>query len=126
MVKMKLTDFRNSVTYAMYEIVGSYFKKTFCNNVLLEQKLRVQFCEQKMEEQEKIEEECDNYVQEHMLESLEPYWDREVTVRLLPDSEPEMAIVRFEAEDFIVCAQAHCVGKRATFSHKLLVKDTAK
>ena len=126
MVKMKLTDYQNAVTYAIYEIAGSYFKKTTCNNILLEQKLRVQFFEQKMEEQEKLEEECDRYVQEHMLEALAPYWDHEVFVRLLPDKETDTARVRFETDDFIVCMEAHCVGKRATFSHKLLVKDPSK
>lgn len=72
MNKMKLTNDQTAFDYALYMIASSYFEKATCRNHLLEQKMLVQFKEQKLNSQYAMEETCIRYMEE--LEKRLPWW----------------------------------------------------
>ena len=88
MMKMKNTNNTNNqiaFDYAIYMIVGSYFAKTKCNNPILEKRMRLHYCEQKLDNQYRMEESCIRYVEKILLKKLpSQLWESEMQVSILP------------------------------------------
>ena len=70
MQKMTFTSNQTAFEYAIYEIVGSYFKKATCVSTIQEQKLIVHFKEQKQDTQCLMENKVDGYVKGVLLKKL--------------------------------------------------------
>ena len=90
MQKMTFTTNQTAFEYAIYEIVGSYFKKATCVSTIQEQKLIVHFKEQKQDTQCLMENKVDGYVKGVLLKKLpQELWEEEVTVeiRKAPESD---------------------------------------
>jgi len=85
MVKMNFTNNQAAFEYAMYMMLGSYFRKASCKNKLMEKKLYVQYLEQKEKKQIELEDICLRFIHKELLSHLpETFWERDVEVRFRP------------------------------------------
>ena len=123
MVKMQLTDNQTAFEYAIYMIVGSYFNKTSCKNVLQERKMRLQYCEQKLDKQYKMEDMCIAYVEQELRNKIPSrVWDEKVMTRLIVNKERGMTEIRFISHEYILCISGIYRGKNSEFNYKLYRK----
>lgn len=119
MVKMKFTDNQTAFDYATYMIVGSYFKKTTCTNSILEKRMRLQYCEQKLDNQYRMEEQCIRFVEQELLPTLPSnLWNQEVKVRFVRSSDGRTEL-RFEGPGHTLRVRGVYRGKQSELSAKL-------
>lgn len=125
MMKMKNTNNTNNqiaFDYAIYMIVGSYFAKAKCNNPILEKRMRLHYCEQKLDNQYRMEESCIRYVEKILLKELpNQLWESEMQVSILslPEGGSE---IRFCNPNNILRMKGYYTGKNPQLSHELWIK----
>ena len=123
MMKMNFTDNQVAFDYAVYMIVGSYFSKAKCTNPLLERGMRLQYCEQKLNDQYHMEDICIRYVEKELLKILPSrFWENEMQVRILPQSVGGSEI-QFLGPDFILRVRGSYSGKKSRIFHELWMKE---
>ena len=94
-MNMKLTDNQTAFEYAVYMIVGSYFQSAGCKSVLQEQRMRIQYWEQKLDTQYRMEDCCIRYVERQLLEQVpKDCWEQKVKVTFCTDSETGESEIR--------------------------------
>ena len=62
MAKMSLTNNQTAFEYALYMIASSYFDRVKCKNTILEKSMLLQYKEQKLDNQYKMEDICIAYM----------------------------------------------------------------
>ena len=124
MQKMTFTSNQTAFEYAIYEIVGSYFKKAKCQSTIQEQKLIVHFKEQKQDTQCLMENKVDGYVKAVLLKKLPPeIWDEEVTVEIRKAPESELMNIIFYGEKYALIVKGAYRGKNnAEFNYRFFTK----
>ena len=124
MQKMTFTSNQTAFEYAIYEIVGSYFKKARCQSTIQEQKLIVHFKEQKQDTQCLMENKVDGYVKAVLLKKLPPeIWDEEVTVEIRKAPESELMNIIFYGEKYALIVKGAYRGKNnAEFNYRFFTK----
>ena len=124
MVKMNFTDNQTAFEYTIYMIVGSYFKKTTCLSTLQERSMRLQYCEQKLENQYRMEDVCISYVERELLSKLpESFWNREMEVHFVKECSGGISEIRFTSDDCILWIRGLYEGKHSELFHAILVKN---
>ena len=124
MQKMTFTSNQTAFEYAIYEIVGSYFKKARCQSTIQEQKLIVHFKEQKQDTQSLMENKVDGYVKAVLLKKLPPeIWDEEVTVEIRKTPESDLMNIIFYGEKYALIVKGAYRGKNnAEFNYRFFTK----
>ena len=124
MQKMTFTSNQTAFEYAIYEIVGSYFKKARCPSTIQEQKLIVHFKEQKQDTQCLMENKVDGYVKAVLLKKLPPeIWDEEVTVEIRKTPESDLMNIIFYGEKYALIVKGAYRGKNnAEFNYRFFTK----
>ena len=124
MQKMTFTSNKTAFEYAIYEIVGSYFKKARCQSTIQEQKLIVHFKEQKQDTQCLMENKVDGYVKAVLLKKLPPeIWDEEVTVEIRKTPESDLMNIIFYGEKYALIVKGAYRGKNnAEFNYRFFTK----
>ena len=124
MQKMTITSNQTAFEYAIYEIVGSYFKKARCQSTIQEQKLIVHFKEQKQDTQCLMENKVDGYVKAVLLKKLPPeIWDEEVTVEIRKTPESDLMNIIFYGEKYALIVKGAYRGKNnAEFNYRFFTK----
>ncbi|MCQ2542690.1 MAG: hypothetical protein MJ126_00885 [Lachnospiraceae bacterium] len=124
MQKMTFTTNQTAFEYAIYEIVGSYFKKATCISTIQEQKLIVHFKEQKQDTQCLMENKVDSYVKGVLLKKLpEELWDEEVTVEMRKSPDSDVMNLFFYGDKYALLVKGVYRGKNnADFTYKLFKK----
>jgi len=124
MQKMTFTSNQTAFEYAIYEIVGSYFKKATCVSTIQEQKLIVHFKEQKQDTQCLMENKVDGYVKGVLLKKLPPeIWDEEVTVEIRKAPESDVMNIIFYGEKYALIVKGAYRGKNnAEFNYRFFTK----
>ena len=124
MQKMTFTSNQTAFEYAIYEIVGIYFKKATCQSTIQEQKLIVHFKEQKQDTQCLMENKVDGYVRAVLLKKLPPeIWDEEVTVEIRKAPESELMNIIFYGEKYALIVKGAYRGKNnAEFNYRFFTK----
>ena len=124
MQKMTFTSNQTAFEYAIYEIVGSYFKKARCQSTIQEQKLIVHFKEQKQDTQCLMENKVDGYVRAVLLKKLPPeIWDEEVTVEIRKTPESDLMNIIFYGEKYALIVKGAYRGKNnAEFNYRFFTK----
>ncbi|MCR4648799.1 MAG: hypothetical protein K5776_06950 [Lachnospiraceae bacterium] len=124
MQKMTFTSNQTAFEYAIYEIVGSYFKKATCISTIQEQKLIVHFKEQKQDTQCLMENKVDGYVKGVLLKKLpEDLWEEEVTVEIRKAPESDIMNIIFYGEKYALIVKGAYRGKNnAEFNYRFFTK----
>lgn len=124
MQKMTFTSNQTAFEYAIYEIVGSYFKKATCVSTIQEQKLIVHFKEQKQDTQCLMENKVDGYVKGVLLKKLPPeIWEEEVTVEIRKAPESDVMNIIFYGEKYALIVKGAYRGKNnAEFNYRFFTK----
>lgn len=118
MVKMNFTNNQAAFEYAMYMMLGSYFRKASCKNKLMEKKLYVQYLEQKEKKQIELEDICLRFIHKELLSHLpETFWERDVEVRFRPTKLKGLQEVQFKSPDYILRVSGIYQGKYDTNIH---------
>lgn len=126
MMKMKFTNERLAFDYTIYMIVGSYFKKAKCQNQFMETRLRINYLEEKVNSQYRMEEVCINYTEKKLRKELPgDIWDEEMKVYFVCDKD-NMTYVAFVGEKYILCLKGKYRGKGKKNSYRLFVKKQTK
>ena len=124
MEKMNFTDNQTAFDYAIYMIVGSYFKKTSCASSLQERSMRLQYCEQKQEIQYRMEDVCISYVEQELLPKLpETFWNREMQVHFVRGCGGGISEIRFSSDTCILRIRGLYKGKHSELFHTVLAKN---
>lgn len=111
-----VSDANNSIAYAIYMIMGSYFKKAVCKSSLKEQQLKVIYAEQKRENQFKIEERCENYIENRIVPEV-PSEIFEDMVEVKMKSLNNKVIVTFIGFDWQLSLSGENTGKGYMLEH---------
>jgi len=122
MMKMNLTDNQKALEYAAYMIIGSYFKKTKCISSVTEKKMRIQYVEQKLDNQYQMEDLCIRYAEKELVRELpKNVWNCEMKARLVicEDGRTE---IQFISPKYVLVVVANYNGKKSQLSHTLLVR----
>lgn len=124
MQKMTFTTNQTAFEYAIYEIVGSYYKKATCVSTIQEQKLIVHFKEQKQDTQCLMENKVDGYVRGVLLKKLPPeVWEEEVTVEIKKAPESEVMNLIFCGQKYALIVKGVYRGKNnADFNYRFFQK----
>lgn len=95
-VKMNLTNNQVAFEYAIYMMVGSYFKKAVCKNKMLEKSMRIQFLEQKEKKQYEMEDRCIRFIEKKMLPSIpDKFWNEEKEVHFKASEDGKITHILF-------------------------------
>mgnify|MGYP003299267199 CR=1 FL=1 len=121
---MTFTTNQTAFEYAIYEIVGSYYKKATCISTIQEQKLIVHFKEQKQDTQCLMENKVDSYVKGVLLKKLpEELWEEEVTVEMRKSPDSDVMNIFFYGDKYALLVKGAYRGKNnAEFTYKLFKK----
>lgn len=122
MEKMKFTDNQVALEYAAYMMIGSYFKKAKCSHEMLEKSMRLQFMEQKKDDQYQLENACIEFAEEILLKELPlSYFDEEVIVRFIKTPQNNRELI-FIGKSFVLKVIAKYRKKGSKLSFDLLKK----
>lgn len=112
MVKMRFTDNQTAFDYALYMIAASYFDKTVCASKLTEKNMMLQYKEQRLNSQYRMEEICIRYMDRLERELPEWIFAQNMTVHLYRRLNGVTRIV-FECDSFTVCFLGEYVGDKS-------------
>ena len=125
-MKKNFINDQAALEYAIYMIVGSYFKKVTCEKAKFqEQKLFLRYQKQKRETQYYLEEQCIEYAEQVLLKDFsEDVWNQEMVVhfRRLPDN--KNAICFEGAKGTLILSGERKGNKKIEFQNKLIKDDT--
>ncbi|MDD3368860.1 MAG: hypothetical protein PHP50_08270 [Lachnospiraceae bacterium] len=106
MEKIIFTNNQIAFEYVAYMIIGSYFQKTICRKRLLEQKMRLQYLEQRLESQLQLEERCIFFTENHLKRELPPdIWNETMEVHFVPDPWGLRHELRFNSPHYMLRIQ---------------------
>lgn len=124
MYDVKVSNSNDAIAYAIYMIVGSYFKKAVCLSPLKERQLKVVYCETKKDTQVKIEERCINYVDSRIVGVIpDDIFDDMVEVHFVPNKKEERLDVLFEGFNWKMAVWGTSSNRGIMFDYKFVSKD---
>lgn len=124
MYNVKINNSNEAITYIIYMIMGSYFKKTVCKSTLKEKQLKVVYCETKRDTQIKMEERCINYIDTKLVGVVpdEIFGDM-VEVHFVPNAKEHRFDVLFEGFDWKLRMWGENSNKGIMFDYKFVSQD---
>ncbi len=124
MYDVKVNNSNDAIAYAIYMIVGSYFKKTVCLSTIKERQLKVVYCETKRDTQIKMEERCINYVDTRIVGVIpdEVFGDM-IEVKFVPNTKENRLEVVFYGFDWKLRVWGENSSKGIMFDYKFTSQD---
>ncbi|MCQ2517346.1 MAG: hypothetical protein MJ119_01155 [Lachnospiraceae bacterium] len=121
MMKMNLTDNQNAFDYALYMITSSYYADCTCKSTILENKLCVQYHEQKTENQYYMEEQCINDIEKELMGTIpDDGWEESAEAHTVRREGDEAASIRFLGKTYALYIKGVYKGKtRPEFSYTI-------
>lgn len=124
MYNVKNKSSSEAIAYAIYMIMGSYFKKAVCKSIIKEGQLRVAYSETKRDTQIKMEERCINYIDSRVLGVVpDEIFDDMVEVKFITNNEEHRIDVLFEGFDWKLRMWGITSNKGIMFDYKLVIQD---
>ena len=119
---MGITSVKDASAYTIYMMFGSYFKKAVCTSKIKENKLKIAYKEQKKDNQIRLEERCENYIEQHIVPGVPAeIFDDMVEVRFSDDSK-RGTIVTFTGFDWMIKMWAEELYKYINFNYEYTKK----
>lgn len=127
MYDVKINNTNDAITYVIYMIMGSYFKKAVCKSTMKEKQLKVVYCETKRDTQIKMEERCINYIENKFIGvAPEEIFDDMVEVHFKLNHEEKRTDVVFIGFDWKLTMWGVNSSKGIMFDYKLEITDPDK
>jgi hypothetical protein len=121
-METKVNDKIGAATYVVYMMMGSYFKKALCDSTLRLGQLRIAYCEQKSDNQIKIEERCVNYIESRVIGVVpEIIFQDMVNVKFV--RKDDMTVVRFIGLDWYLDMWAYQNKGSINFDYKFMSNE---
>ena len=122
MTKTNFINDQRTFEYALYVIASSYFNKTSCKTKLTESSMLIQYKEQKLDKQYKMEEFCEAYMEELAYKLPHIIFEQNMTVHLRRKSSNLPTEILFKSEQFIIIFSCLYAGKKSEISYKIWEK----
>lgn len=117
-MKFNIVDNQVAFEYVLYMIFGSYFRKAAHRNILLEQKMYLQYMEQKEKNQILMEDICIRFIEKKLMKELpEALWNQTVEVKIVPTELKGLREVQFRGPKYTLRVCAIYRGKGNTIIH---------
>lgn len=121
MYDVKVNNSNDAIAYAIYMIVGSYFKKEVCLSTIKERQLKVVYCETKRDTQIKMEERCINYVDTRLVGVVpDDIFEDMVEVKFVPNQKENRLEVVFYGFDWKLRVWGENSSKGIMFDYKFI------
>lgn len=125
MYNVKINNTNDAITYVIYMIMGSYFKKAVCKSTMKEKQLKVVYCETKRDTQIKMEERCINYIENRFLDvAPEEIFNDMVEVHFAVNHKEKRTDVVFIGFDWKLTMWGTSSNKGIMFDYKLETTDS--
>ena len=122
--KMNTTNNQTAFEYALYMIAASYFDKAICKTKVMEQKMHLQYVEQKKEQQYQLEDMCISFLEETLVPAMpQKLWQQRAEVYLIKDKSGACTEVRFATYDYMLRIFAEYAGKKSKISYEILAQS---
>lgn len=69
-MEQSISNNNKSIAYAIYMMMGSYFKKAVCKSEILRKNLLLVYAETKRDNQIRLEERCENYIENFIVPNV--------------------------------------------------------
>lgn len=126
MQKMSFTNNETALGYAIYMIVGSYFNSAKAVNRTIEKKMYVQYHEQKLNDQYKMEEACEKYVIRNLIPAMPAeFWKQDVDVRFICEADGKVSGVWFVTPENVIAFHPGPDGRKTSITHKVWSKKAS-
>ena len=117
-MKFNIVDNQVAFEYVLYMIFGSYFRKAAHRNILLEQKMYLQYMEQKEKNQILMEDICIRFIEKKLMKQLpEELWNQDVEVRIVSTPIKGLREIQFRGPEYTLRVCAIYRGKGNTIIH---------
>lgn len=124
MYNIKIDNTKDAIAYAIYMIVGSYFKKTVCLSVIKERQLKVIYGETKKDTQLKMEERCIKYVDSRIVGVVpDEIFDDMVEVRFFSNKKDNRTEVIFEGFDWKLKVWGESTSTGIMYDYKFVSRE---
>lgn len=118
--KMSFTDNQTAFEYAIYMMIGSYFAKASCRNLLQEKNRLLQYHEQRRDNQYLMEDICIKYAEKFLRPSVTSrLWKEEVQVRFVQGHDDQLSEVQFISDTYVLRVWGQFAGKKTRLGHEL-------
>lgn len=124
MVKMKFTDTQTAFDYALYMIATSYFDKAECKNTIKEKNMYIQYKEQKLDNQYKMEDICIDYMERLLKKLPEEVFKQNIKayLRKLDDKHTEILLV---GKAYALSLIGTYAGRNTVIDSRIFKKEAA-
>lgn len=122
MIRPNFKDEQMAFEYAIYMIVGSYFKKATAKNKIQETDRRVMYGEERNDEQYRMEKACMDFVKEKLSKVPSAFWQEEMKVSFTPVDGFKAKIIRFEGEKYVLYVAGFSQRRQLTFHDPIICK----
>lgn len=121
---MEITPRSKALAYAIFMIVGSYFKKAVPVSDIKEKRLRLYYSEQKRDNQIKMEEQCIKYFENFINDELtEDMLNDMVEVKFIDMSNRDSIKVIFNGFDWSLSINGIYTGNKLRFEYEIIKND---
>lgn len=125
MLRPNFKDDQKAFEYAIYMMVGSYFKKAVASNKRQEANRRIMYGEQRYDDQYWMEDECEEFVQKKLSKMPESLWKEEMDVSFIPLGDTKVAEVRFIGTNYVLRIAGTMQKNHVSFLEPALCKKSA-
>lgn len=118
---MEITPRSKALAYAIFMVVGSYFKKAVPVSDIKEKRLRLYYSEQKRDNQIKMEEQCIKYFENFINDELtEDMLNDMVEVKFIDMSNRDSIKVIFKGFDWRLSINGIYTGNKLRFEYEII------
>ena len=125
MMKMNFTNNQTAFEYVLYMIAASYFNKTVCLSEITERNMLLQYKEQPVNKQYRMEDICIDYMDKLIEKLPKKIFDRNMDVKLnILDT--GMTEILFMDDESIVAFRGIYAGKQSQIQYQIWSKKSDK
>ena len=121
MVKLNFTNNQTAFEYALFMIASSYFDRVECKNKLLEKNMLLQYKEQKLESQYRMEDFCIAYMDGLQKKFPTQIFKQNMKVHFRKEKNGTTGVI-FVSRKYILQFHGVYVGKKSNIDCRLWVK----
>ena len=120
MKKLHTANNQMAFSYALYMMLGSYFRKTVCTSSIMEQKMHLWYAEVQKDTQLNMEKQCISYIEKKLIPVMpKAFWNEKMEVHLSMDERRERIELRFEGAEYMLRVFVNPVGRKSEIAYEI-------